>query len=88
MYVNPTLIVDFAKVGDYLAGVHECHNNAVGAGLVAGIISAYLTSGIAGAKAAVDTYIAVVTACITKKFSAAELISVRVDFRSHWGDWE
>src|SRR5262249_40923516 len=49
MYVTPTLIVDFAKIGDFMAIIHNCHDHAVAAGLVAGIIGAYASGGAAAA---------------------------------------
>jgi hypothetical protein len=89
MYVTPTLIVDIGTIGDFLRSIQECHDNAVAAGFVSGVISACLSGGVAAAKAAVDTYTAVVGGYLKAKITTEPILSVRVEFRSHWSDsWE
>ena len=87
LYVRGVLVVDIAKYGDYMSIIKECHDTAVAAGLVSAIVAAFLTGGAGAAEAAVKTYVAAVTACLTAKITES-IVSVRVEFRSYWGDWE
>lgn len=86
MKVRAILIVDIGEPGDIRKHIRECHDNAAVAGLVGGIITAYLSGGAAAAEAAVSSYITFFTTCLEGKI-AEDLLSVRINFRSEWTSW-
>lgn len=86
MYTTATLVVVIADGQDIRKEVEDCLRDAAIAAAVAAILAAIATGG-AALGAAIDLFVKLFTACLAKKLGT-DLVSIRIDMKNEWGDWE
>lgn len=87
LYVNLFVVVTVADVSDIQGIVENCLREAAVIAAISGILAAVTTGG-AALEAAKVAFITVFKACLIRRISEGELIDVRLEQETYWGEWE